>query len=102
MPATYTKLRDGSWGVRVIGAAVTAGQSLTVNTKAGEAKSETIDRVLWSGDGASICSVVARKRQPSYGGDSQRAMEARARRYGWNGSRTSSSYYSSGLYDDES
>ena len=62
MQATYTKLRDGSWGVRVIGAAVTAGQSLTVNTKAGEAKGETIDRVLWSGDGASICSVVARKR----------------------------------------
>ena len=54
--ATYTKLKDGSWGVRVEGTAK-SGQSVTVTKKSGETKSETIGRVLWSGNGISLCSV---------------------------------------------
>lgn len=56
--ASYTKLRDGSWGVRVEDA-VAAGQIVEVTTKAGAKKTETIGRVIWSGNGVSICPVTA-------------------------------------------
>ncbi len=56
MKATYSKLRDGSWGVRVEGT-VSEGASVTVTKKSGESKSETIRRVLWSGGGISLCAI---------------------------------------------
>lgn len=61
--ASYTKLRDGSWGVRADGA-VKAGQSLTVTKKDGTYKVERVSRVLWSGadsrtgETVSLCEVV--------------------------------------------
>lgn len=61
MPASYTKLRDGSWGIRVDGA-VTNGQSVTVHTKAGATKTETVRAVLWSGNGVSICAIQQSER----------------------------------------
>jgi hypothetical protein len=48
MQATYTKLRSGEWGVRVLGSA-RDGQTVGVVKKSGERKTETIARVLWSG-----------------------------------------------------
>lgn len=57
MSATYTKLRDGSWGVRVQGP-VKAGETITVTKKGGETKRETVAAVLWTGDGVSLCSVT--------------------------------------------
>ena len=63
MSATYTKLKDGSWGIRIDGTA-TAGQSITVTKKSGDTKAEKISRVLWSGKDAksgknvSLCSIA--------------------------------------------
>ena len=56
--ATYTKLRDGSWGVRVPGS-VTPGQSVVVTKKSGETKQETILRVLavFQPENVSLCSI---------------------------------------------
>ena len=54
--ATYTKLRNGQWGIRVPGT-VGAGQTITVTKRDGSTSTETVDRVLWSGDGVSLCSV---------------------------------------------
>jgi hypothetical protein len=54
---TYTKLRDGSWGIKVQGTA-SAGQTVTVTKRDGSSKAETVARVLWAGDGVAICSVA--------------------------------------------
>lgn len=60
MNATYTKLKDGSWGLR--GAGLTAGARVTVTTKAGVTKTETVGRVLWTGNGISIATIAAAAR----------------------------------------
>ncbi len=78
--ATYSKLRNGSWGVRVEGS-VSPGQSVTVTTKAGKTKTETVGKVIWQGSGVSLCSIEERgssRGTDSYGnrignGDSYRA-----------------------------
>lgn len=48
MPNTYTKLKSGEWGARVEGQA-RIGAQVQVTTKAGEVKSETVEKVLWTG-----------------------------------------------------
>lgn len=45
---SYTKLKDGSWGLRIEGTA-TKGQSVTIQTKSGERKTEVVGNVLWTG-----------------------------------------------------
>jgi hypothetical protein len=55
--ATYTKLRNDTWGIRVQGTAV-PGDEVEVTTKAGETKKEVVERVLWEGDGVTICAIV--------------------------------------------
>jgi len=62
--ATWTKLNNGNWGVRVPGRA-TVGQTITVAKKSGATSTETISAVLWTGiakDGreASLVSIVAK------------------------------------------
>lgn len=47
--ASYTKLRDGTWGIRGPLPAPATGQVVSVQTKAGAVKSETVGRVLWTG-----------------------------------------------------
>lgn len=59
--ATYTKLRDGTWGLKVIDT-VTVGQTVTVTTKAGAQKSETIGAVLWTGPNYTVCTIVPKPR----------------------------------------
>lgn len=57
MTATYTKLRDGDWGIRVVGQVV-PGQAVDVTKKSGEVKMERIAKVLFvEADGASVCSI---------------------------------------------
>lgn len=73
--ATYTKLRSGAWGVRIEGPAPAEGTTITVTTKAGAVKTETIERVLWSGNGIALCAIVARS-APSYGGGYRRYYAA--------------------------
>ena len=61
--ATYTHLRDGSWGVRLVGNA-RENQSVAVTKKDGTTKTETIARVLWTGRDSksnqtiSLCSIA--------------------------------------------
>lgn len=60
MTATYTKLKDGTWGVRVAFSgkgSITAGDTVEVKKKSGEKKTETITKVLWSGNGVYLCAI---------------------------------------------
>jgi hypothetical protein len=65
MAASWMKMRDGSWGVRVPGGA-TAGQSVTVTKKSGESSTVIVGKVVWSGNGVALCAVKGEERsQPS-------------------------------------
>jgi hypothetical protein len=64
MSATYTKLKSGEWGVRVQGDA-RVGQVVTVKKRDGTTKTETIEKVVWSGNGISLCAV-SRSAKPAY------------------------------------
>lgn len=44
----YTKLKDGTWGIKVEGSA-SAGIVVNVITKAGQLKKEIVGKVLWQG-----------------------------------------------------
>lgn len=55
--ATYAKLRDGSWGIRVQGI-VASGAVVDVRKKSGETKREIVAAVLWTGQGVSLCSIA--------------------------------------------
>ena len=73
---TYSKLRDGSWGLR--GAGLVAGASVVVTKKSGETKAVLVGRVLWtSPDGATSLATVA-----GNGGSPPRGATG-----GWPGSR---------------
>lgn len=56
---TYTKLRDGSWGVRST-EALQVGQVVQVNKASGEVKQETIRGLVWTGNGVWLCSIEPR------------------------------------------
>lgn len=73
---TYTKLKSGDWGLRVQGSAA-AGQSVSVTTRAGATKTETIERVLWTGNGISLCAI--RQRRSAYGGRGYSSASDRCR-----------------------
>jgi hypothetical protein len=62
MTATYTKLRDGSWGVRVVGT-VAPGATVQVTKKSGESKTETVGKVIWTGNGVTL-ATLARESTP--------------------------------------
>ena len=46
---TYTKLKDGSWGLHVEGSSPGVGTHVTVTKKDGTVNQEIIARVLWTG-----------------------------------------------------
>ena len=54
--ATPAKLRDGSWGARVQGT-VTAGQTVTIQTKAGKTWDAAVSGVVWSDGKVSLCTT---------------------------------------------
>jgi hypothetical protein len=58
MEATYTKLRDGSWGLRVTGGAPEPGAAVTVRKQSGETKTETVGRILFSGNGVVLATIA--------------------------------------------
>lgn len=54
MKATYTKLKDGKWGARVVGTAreldfLESGGALMVHRKDGTVHSEVIGKITWRG-----------------------------------------------------
>lgn len=72
MSNTYTKLRNGSWGIRILGGdKPNPGTVVTVTTKAGATKTETIDHVLFTGPDkyhpgvvVHLCGIVTQRRPP--------------------------------------
>jgi hypothetical protein len=62
--ASYTKLKSGEWGVRIVGTA-SAGQTITVTKKDGTSKQETITKIVWSGNGITLAAVAQRAPQAS-------------------------------------
>lgn len=98
--ATYTKLKDGSWGVRMPGAAPKGHRAaISVTKKGGETKVEQIE-VIWSGDGVCLCRILVSSRPSSSNRYSGSRELAACRRRGWDGRIGSSSYYSSGAFDE--
>lgn len=59
MNLTYTKLADGSWGVRGAGG-LSAGTEVTVRTRAGELKTEVLAAQVGSG----TYSILPRRMDP--------------------------------------
>lgn len=56
MSISYVKLRSGSWGIRS-GSPIKEGMTVTVVKKNGESKSETVGKVVWSGDGVWLATI---------------------------------------------
>lgn len=54
----YKKLRDGSWGLIGPADLLRQHQRVTVTKRSGERKSETVGRVLWTGDGKAIATIA--------------------------------------------
>jgi hypothetical protein len=61
MTGTPVKLRDGTWGARVQGAAK-VGDTVTITTRSGKSWTATVRRVLWTGSGVSIVATRAADR----------------------------------------
>ena len=100
-PATATpaKLRDGSWGARVTGA-VAPGDVVTITTRAGKTWQARIMRVVWTGEGVTLCATSSLDDGPPR--RAARRYRQDCRRYGWDGVEGSTSYYTSGQYDEDS
>jgi len=56
MNATPAKLRNGSWGARVVGSA-SVGDTVRVRTRAGAVWTATVTGVVWSGRGVTLVST---------------------------------------------
>lgn len=62
---SYSKLKSGNWGVRST-QEIAAGDTVTVTMKSGETREETVERVVWSGDGVWIAALVGKdKNKPA-------------------------------------
>lgn len=55
--ATFKKLKDGSWGLLVNSGSVRPGDDVLTVTKAGKREVKTVGKVVWSGNGVSICTI---------------------------------------------
>lgn len=95
MGTVFTKLADGSWGVRVQGPC-DVGMRLTVRRKDGTESSVRVTAIVSSEGGVKTCRIE------SAGGKQAKTESTYRRKYGWDGKRGSASYYSSGMYDEES
>jgi hypothetical protein len=62
--ATPTKLRSG-WGAKVQSEDVAVGQVVTITTKAGKSWQARVTKVVWSGDGTSLCETASLDRSAS-------------------------------------
>jgi len=80
--ASYTKLKDGTWGIRVQGAA-RAGATVNVSRRDGSSKTKVVGRVIWAGGGVSICSIDSTASGPRSSQSSRRG--ARGTRGTWTG-----------------
>ena len=70
MQANWTRLTDGTWGVRVHGH-VGTGAEIQVSKRDGSSSTERVERVLWAGvakDGREASLVSIARRASSSGG----------------------------------
>lgn len=63
--ARPAKLRNGSWGARVEGT-VREGDTVTITTSSGKSWQARVTKVLWTGEGVSLCATSSLDR-PSGG-----------------------------------
>jgi len=64
--ATPAKLKSGEWGARVT-SPVSVGDTVTITTKSGKSWDATVTRVVWKGDGVSLCATGGGDRPKSGG-----------------------------------
>lgn len=76
--ASPAKLRDGSWGARVQSEQVSTGDLLTITTKAGKTWNARVTRVVWAGEGVSICATESMERPTSQGSETSRTRIKRS------------------------
>lgn len=62
--ATYTKLRNGSWGLRLTHDA-NPGATVTVTRRDGSTKTEIVGRILWSDGRVALATIDARTGRPA-------------------------------------
>ena len=63
MTARPAKLKDGTWGARVVGDAH-VGDVVTITTATGKSWDARITRVLWTGEGVTLCATASLDRAP--------------------------------------
>jgi hypothetical protein len=57
MNASYTKLRSGDWGLKIIDDDVEAGDTVPVRKRDGSINYETIDRIIYENSSYFICTI---------------------------------------------
>ncbi len=62
--AKPAKLRNGSWGARVASETIQAGDTITITTKAGKTWDAEVVKVVWHGDGVSLCTTESVSPRP--------------------------------------
>jgi hypothetical protein len=70
--ATYTRLRSGEWGIRIVGGQPQPGAVVAVGRRDGTVVHETIGRILWTGPGrdgetVTLATIPHRERRRSSG-----------------------------------
>lgn len=57
--ATFAKLRDGSWGLRIVNDSYCpkAGEYVRVTRRDGEAAFKRVGRVVWRDKGVALCTI---------------------------------------------
>jgi len=73
IPATPTKLKNGDWGARVASSNVREGDIVRITTRGGKTWEAEVLKVVWSGEGVSICATsrnIARRSTASRAGHS--------------------------------
>jgi len=81
MRASYTQLKDGTWGVKVIldgNEQVAEGCQVQVATKDGSVRQETVQKILWRGQTENAPAVLARVRSNGNGGSVAKAAQSAA------------------------
>ena len=109
MKATPSKLRDGSWGARVAGAAK-PGDQIQITSKSGKTWDAIVSHIVWTDGNVTLVATRSdRQDTGSRKGGFRRGSRRRdaygredCRKYGWDGVVGSPSYYSSGQYDEDS
>ena len=84
--ATFKKLKDGTWGLLVNSDQVKSGDNVLTVTKAGKQSHKIIDKVIWSGQGVSICTIADGGRSAGVASEAQIDLASRLlRRLGKSG-----------------